>query len=588
MKDFLSRLARIRIPYAAAAEETISTLGPGGRALFLSLSGALVFSTVGLLFMLESSVVVPTPARGGELTEGTVGSPRFINPILAISDADRDLSQLVYGGLLKPTPGGEYLHDLASSYDISEDGTTYTFYVRPDATFHDGVAVTAEDVVFTIRKAQNPTLKSPLRANWEGVVVEALDAHTVRFTLKGPYAPFIENLSLGILPKHLWQGVSDDEFPFSNLNTSPVGSGPYRVGGIARSTGGIPSSYTLKAFAQYPLGEPYLSTLVVRFYQSEQALISALTSGEVEAASGISPAHLAEVSNTKVVTAPLNRVFGVFFNQNQSEVLRDKDVRTALNDSVDRTTLVAEVLGGYGTPLFGPVPPSILVGLGVSKQDVLSAASSTDLALTAQARLIARGWKLGDDGVLAKTTGTGSSAKTTRLTFKLSTGNVPELRAAAQYVEEQWRKMGAQVEVEIFEQGDLSQNVIRPRKYDALLFGEVIGRELDLFAFWHSRERNDPGLNIALYANAAADKALSDLRETHSDTERLAAYQAFAAELVRDIPAVFLYAPDFVYTVRNDLEGLNLGLIETPSDRFLSVNNWHRETDRVWPIFVRH
>src|SRR3989344_362173 len=131
MKDFLSRLARIRIPYAAAAEETISTLGPGGRALFLSLSGALVFSTVGLLFMLESSVVVPTPARGGELTEGTVGSPRFINPILAISDADRDLSQLVYGGLLKPTPGGEYLHDLASSYDISEDGTTYTFYVRP-------------------------------------------------------------------------------------------------------------------------------------------------------------------------------------------------------------------------------------------------------------------------------------------------------------------------------------------------------------------------------------------------------------------------------------------------------------------------
>jgi hypothetical protein len=70
-------------------------------------------------------------------------------------------------------------------------------------------------------------------------------------------------------------------------------------------------------------------------------------------------------------------------------------------------------------------------------------------------------------------------------------------------------KARGSVDVKIFDQGDLSQNVIRPRKYDALLFGEVIGRELDLFAFWHSSQRNDPGLNIALYANSTADKILS-------------------------------------------------------------------------------
>src|SRR5207249_3291203 len=147
---------------------------------------------------------------------------------------------------------------------------------------------TADDVVFTVSKIQDPALKSPIRANWEGVSVAKVDDHTVSFTLKSPYAPFIENLTLGILPKSLWQNVSSDEFPFSNLNTSPVGSGPYRVADTARTSSGIPSSYTLKSFNNYALGEPYISTFTLHFYQNEDALVEALKGGSVEAASGIS------------------------------------------------------------------------------------------------------------------------------------------------------------------------------------------------------------------------------------------------------------------------------------------------------------
>ena len=140
----------------------------------------------------------------------------------------------------------------------------------------------------------------------------------------------------------------------------------------------------------------------------------------------------------------------------------------------------------------------------------------------------------------------------------------------------------------VYNQGDLSQNVIRPRKYDALLFGEVIDREVDLFAFWDSSQRNDPGLNVALYANATADKALEQLRTTQSVEQRQALYAQFKAQLDADIPAVFLYAPDFVYSVPNDLKGLDLGFIEAPSDRFLSVAQWHLEEDYVWPLFVHN
>jgi peptide/nickel transport system substrate-binding protein len=569
---------RVHLPVVVKAEDTLRSLSYTGRALFMFFAAVAVISSVGLLYILNATLTVATPARGGSLTEGIIGSPRFINPILAVSDADRDLTALVYSGLLRATPEGAYVPDLAESYTVSPDGKTYTFVIRPDATFQNGSFVTADDVAYTVQKIQDPALKSPALANWQGVTVQVLDSHTVAFSLRSAYSPFIENLTLGIVPKQLWQGVSDDEFPFSELNASPVGSGPYKISSIARTASGIPSSYSLTAFNRYALGEAYLTHLTLRFYQSETALESALQSGDVDSASGISPANLGTLG-ANVLTAPLNRVFGVFFNQNQSEVLRLPEVRQALNNSIDRRALVDQVLGGYGVPITGPVPPAL------SKQASAAPAPAGSLAQSAQQILLAKGWKL-VDGVLTKTTGSGKSQKTVTLQFTLATANVPELRAAAQYLKEQWAAVGAQVDVQVYDQGDLSQNVIRPRKYDALLFGEVVGRELDLFAFWDSSQRNDPGLNIALYANASVDKTLETLRTTVDPAARQTLLNAFSAQIAADTPAVFLYAPDFVYSIPNNIAGVDLGFIETPSDRFLSVTQWHRETDYVWPVFA--
>lgn len=573
------------LPFISQAEETYRSFSASGRALFLFFAALLVISTVGLLYLLNARSLVLIPAHGGSLHEGIIGAPRFINPILAISDADLDLTSLVYSGLLKATSDGEYVPDLASDYEISPDGTTYTFHIRPNATFQNGTPVTADDVVFTIQKTQDPELKSPKRANWVGVTVTKVDERTVQFTLRAPYAPFIENLTLGILPKSLWQNISDDEFPFSNLNTSPIGSGPFKVASITRTSSGIPSSYSLNAFSHYALGAPFLDNLTFSFYQNDDDLVSALKSGAVQSASGISPAALSQLKGLNVDTSSLNRVFGVFFNQNQSVTLRDAAVRQALNTSVDRSALVQQVLSGYGTPLIGPVPPSVL---STSDALPLNASSTQDAALIAQAgkELDAAGWLMGPGGIREKTTGSGKTKSTQLLEFSLATDNVPELRAAAQYLQSTWQQLGVKVNIQIYDQGDLSENVIRPRKYDALLFGEIIGRELDLFAFWDSSQRNDPGLNIAMYANSMADTALEQLRQTSDDDKRLSLYQQFDTQLKKDIPAVFLYAPDFVYIVPKDLQGVDLGFIETPSDRFLSAASWHTETDKVWPPFA--
>ncbi|MCH7975051.1 MAG: ABC transporter substrate-binding protein, partial [Bacteroidetes bacterium] len=116
----------------------------------------------------------------------------------------RDLTALVYSGLLKATPDGGLVPDLAKSYTISNDGLNYTFVLRDDITFHDGEPITIDDILFTIEKTQDPTLKSPKRANWDGVAVTKINGQKIQFILRQPYAPFLENTTLGILPRHLW------------------------------------------------------------------------------------------------------------------------------------------------------------------------------------------------------------------------------------------------------------------------------------------------------------------------------------------------------------------------------------------------
>lgn len=579
-------LRSFHVPVLTRASEVARSLSSTGRVLFYIFAALIVFSGGGLLFLLNTHYSVEVPARGGSFTEGDIGTPRFINPVLAISDADNDLTALVYSGLLKTRPDGTYVPDLAQSYEVSDDGRTYTVHLRPDAKFQDGTPVTADDVVFTVNKALDPAIKSPQRADWDGVSVTATDSETVQFTLPSPYAPFVENLTLGILPKALWENVSAEEFPFSDLNTMPVGSGPYQVAGVDRNSSGIPSAYHLRAFSKYALGQPYLTDFTVKFYQNESGLVSALKSGAVEAGSGISPAALGELKGFNIETAPENRVFGVFFNQNQNQVLQNTAVRKALNDAIDRTALVQTVLGGYGTPASGPIPPGILPAASSTVSGTGTAESASSTVELARQELLDAGWKPDGNGVLAKTTGSGKNAQTLELSFTLSTGNVPELTAAAEFLRQQWTALGAKVDVQVFNQGDLSQNVIRPRKYDALLFGEIIGRALDLFAFWHSSQRNDPGLNIALYANSSVDKILSDLRQTQDESARQSLYQQFESEIAKDAPAVFLYSPDFVYVFPQGVHGMTLGSVEQPSDRFDTASSWYRETDRVWKIFA--
>ncbi len=127
----------------------------------------------------KNSIIVPR--EGGKYTEAIIGQPRFINPLLApFNDADRDISQLVFSGLMKYDDEGKIIPDLAENYEIKEDGKIYEFSLRKGIKWHDGVDFNANDVIFTIKILQDPEYTSPLRINWQGVKVEKIDDFKVR------------------------------------------------------------------------------------------------------------------------------------------------------------------------------------------------------------------------------------------------------------------------------------------------------------------------------------------------------------------------------------------------------------------------
>jgi ABC-type transport system substrate-binding protein len=223
----------------------------------------------------------------------------------------------------------------------------------------------------------------------------------------------------------------------------------------------------------------------------------------------------------------------------------------------------------------GPVPP----GTGITQAPVPSAASST---ATAAGILEDAGWTY--DGATRQWQDKKSGETLSSITIR--TSNAGEMKAVASAVRNDWEKLGITVDIELYEPGDLSQNVIRTRKYEALLYGMVIGRDQDLYAFWDSQERNDPGLNIALYANKTVDALLDDARSTADTRTRLDDLQKIEDTVSSEYPAAFLYAPDFIYTMPADVKGVTLPQIVTPNDRFASVASWYRETDAVWPFFA--
>jgi peptide/nickel transport system substrate-binding protein len=385
------------------------------------------------------------------------------------------------------------------------------------------------------------------------------------------------------MPSSLWNA---SPIELNNTNIEPIGSGPYKIYKLSKQSGGTIDYYDLISFGKFILGKPYIKKITLRFYSSEEKMLEALENGEVDQVSSISPtnAQILKDRNYRIESLTLPRVFGLFFNHNQNQIFINKNIVTAIDLAIDKDNIVRDVLGGYGITIDGPIPPNMVNDINSEKS---TETAYEEKVKKAEEILAKDGWKKGEDGYLQKTTTEKKVKKTAYLEFSISTSNAQELTKAALSIKQDLEKIGMKIEVKTFEIGNLNQGVIRPRKYDALLFGQIINSKSDLFAFWHSSQRNDPGLNVAMYTNAKVDKILEETFVTLNENERIKKYSQFTEEIKKDMPAVFLYSPDLIYVLSKNVEGFDMDHITTPGERFLNSYLWYTQMDNVWKIFSK-
>ena len=574
----------VKLPTKDQINSVFNSFSKKEWKFFAVLVVILFSSTLLILESINKSLMISVPFRGGSISEGIIGTPRFINPVLANSPADLDMVALIYSGLMRKNPDGTLSPDLAEKYEMSKDGLTYTFTLKNKIFFQNGKMLTADDVIFTVNEAKDSIIKSPREVDWNGVTATKINDTTIMFTLKQPYPAFLENATLGIMPQSLW---NNSPIELNNANTFPVGSGPYMIKSVAKESSGVIDSYQLMPFKKFALGEPYIENLSLYFYSNENDLLQALEGGIVDQISSITPlnAGILKERNYQIESSVLPRIFGLFFNQNQNNLFTDKVITNSIDQAIDKDKIVREVLLGYGVVIDSPIPPNMIAYQTLSTQNNIS---REEMLKNVQSNLAKDGWVKGPDGFLQKTITDKNKKKTTRaLEFSISTGNAEELAKTAELIKQDLSEISMKVDVKTFEVGNLNQSVIRPRKYDALLFGEIINHESDLFAFWHSSQRKDPGLNVAMYTNAKVDKILEDASITIDEQQRIKKYAQFEAEVKKDMPAIFLYSPNFIYVVSQNLKGLSILNITSPKDRFSNVYLWYTETENVWKIFAK-
>ncbi len=510
-------------------------------------------------------------AFGGQFSEGVLGQPAYINPLLAKSEPDVTLTKLVFDALYKYDANGDLSPALAEGLpQISEDQKQYIVTLRKDAKWHNGRSITADDVIYTLQLLKDPSYKSPARAMWQTTTVEKLSDSSVKFSTKDVSGPFANNLTLPILPKNLWQTVDSQNFLLSKYNLEAIGSGPYSIKEIKKLPSGKVQSISLQSFPDYYLGRPKISDLDFLFYDTEEDLLNAFHSREIKAF-GFTPlgSNLyvdEDQTEINVLRLPLPQYQVVFFNLN-NRTLSDQNIRTALSLATNRQQIIDEVFKGNALLPISPLLFNDGLGKPLEGQSYLEQAKTL---------LDQNGWPVNQQ------TGIRTSQKGTPLEITISTNDSLVNSKAAEILANQWRQLEIKVNLAILPAKDLTDSLIKPRDFDVLLFPQKFGADPDPFLFWHSSQVRDPGFNLTGFSDPIADKLITEARTTTNRAEREEKYKQFNDLVTQKAVVLYLDQTEFVYAIDNGIKNINLQSLYDPSQRFSEIGNWYINEKRVF------
>lgn len=517
------------------------------------------------------AVIPATPATSASVERGIVEAgfeePRTLNPLFVADPLSDALSRLVFDGLVSLDPtSGEPVPALATSWDVSDDGTTYTFHLRENVRWHDGQPFTASDVAFTYTRLLDPDVRSPRYSRLAERVksVDIIDSQTVRITLIRPDASFLSTLAtIGIVPEHvlgtvLPQQLVTDPFGLS----SAVGTGPFILTQWLRGV-----SLTFRANPDYYRGAPTIPQYTYRVVSTLDELARGLQDGTIDWAT-LDPAQVSQLPALDGVTVERYPGYELVLvalqlDPAKNKLFTDLRVRKALLLGIDRAAIVEKVWGEWARVAETLQPPA---SWAAGEPPVRYPYDPAE----AQRLLEEAGWVLGDDGVRVR--------QGQRLQFGLlATGSDPSRRAVAELLQQQWRAIGVDVQLDLASWGEVRRRATQERDFDALLIGVLWDVDPDQSSVWSSDSFFD-GLNFGHYLSPDVDRLLVEAVGTTDRARRIELYRAIEQQVLSDLPVLPIAFPD-VIVVRSErlqVPAMNALVVRTRA----GVEQWQVRADR--------
>jgi peptide/nickel transport system substrate-binding protein len=443
------------------------------------------------------------------------------------------------------------------------DSVTLVFDLDPRARWHDGVPVTARDILFTFERAKNPAIAPQLAGlvrRIESVKAEGDRRVVFRFSEAYPEQFYDATFHVAPLPAHLLDSLPPQAVARSSFVTQPVGNGPYR---LVRSVAG--QFMELAANEQFFLGRPKLKRVIIRVAVSPEARLNMVLSGQADAIENVLPPldnirQISADSTLRLIPVPSPTVGFLLFNQRDPSdsgrahpVLSDVRVRRAITMGLDRQLMVRAVFGPYGEVPYGPVSPILWIRHHAPK-------AARQNIPEARRLLTAAGWRDSDgDGTLDR------DGRPLALTLSLPNTSAVR-RQISLLAQEQLRQLGVRLDL---------QQLDFPLWLERRSSGQF---DLDFGAT--SQDPSPSGLtqgwscrggtNVAKYCNPRTDSLLEQAITGRGGKDPAQAWAAVLRQIEADVPAVFLYAPSYVYAVRRRFQDVAI----TPASSWQQLRLW--------------
>lgn len=497
--------------------------------------------------------------------------PENFNPILiSTNQTERDIKYLMYRSLLSIDSNGEPQGDIVKSWEINLEDRSIKLTINENAIWSDGINITTKDIEFTYSILKEFGDDTPYGGIIENIELEIINDKTFIIKPKTSIPAIMDSLNWRIIPSHVYSKNTPNEIKRMSFTRKTVVSGAYFLYEINSD------SITLRSNDSYYQNNPTIKYVKFNLYNNEEDLLNDIRLGKVHSTYAVSRKLQNTITSERLMSYhdsnPLyRRYWAVFFNlsENANEILKDKELRSLINQSIDRQKIINYALDSRSEVAYGPIAKN-----SWAYNEIVEKPKLDEISINK---------KLDDLGWLKTESNSIRQKNNLKLELDLYAIDDETRVMIAEELKSQLEKFGIGINIVKTTSKDLINNVIATKKFDLLLYGIETTTDPDLYKLWHSSQSTFPGLNISSYKSSLidgrtqkprVDVMIENARISNDKEARKDLYFNIQKIISDDSPAVFLYNPKFRYIITDRINNFNIDNITIPEERFKNIFEW--------------